>query len=142
MGDAAEGGGADVDVGLWLDLAGAADDGREILLVDLGSEHLGVARLLLVDEDCNQDDGNNDCSGDQEDLFHVSLGLRESPLNSTQSVPARFPSTKNSHSIVNSGREAYPARLQAPDKRPPLLTPQRDQGGVDGRIAGRLRSLK
>ncbi len=32
VGDAAHNVGADVDVGSWLDLAGAADDGRQILL--------------------------------------------------------------------------------------------------------------
>ncbi len=48
VGDAAHRGGADVDVGLWLDLAGAADDGGEVLAYDFGGQNLGVARLLLV----------------------------------------------------------------------------------------------
>jgi hypothetical protein len=40
VGDAAEGGGADVDVGLGLDLAGAADDGDEVLRETLAVETL------------------------------------------------------------------------------------------------------
>jgi hypothetical protein len=42
-GDAAHDVGADVDVGSWLDLAGTADDGRQILFSELGGEDLGVA---------------------------------------------------------------------------------------------------
>jgi hypothetical protein len=37
VGDAAEGGGADVDVGLGLDLAGAADDGPRGGCSEIGS---------------------------------------------------------------------------------------------------------
>ena len=47
VGDAAEGGGADVDVGLGLDLAGAADDGDEILADDLAGGDLGDAGLAV-----------------------------------------------------------------------------------------------
>ena len=47
--DAAEGGGADVDVGLGLDLAGAADDGDEILAHDLAGGDLGDAGLAVSD---------------------------------------------------------------------------------------------
>ena len=36
VGDPAHGGGANVDVGLGLDLAGAADDGDQVLAHDLG----------------------------------------------------------------------------------------------------------
>ncbi len=50
VGDAAHGGGAEVDVGLGLDLAGAADHRGQILPHDLGGQNLGVAGLLLVDE--------------------------------------------------------------------------------------------
>ncbi len=50
VGDAAKGGGADIDVGLGLDLAGAADDGGEILAHDFGRQYLGVTGLLMIDE--------------------------------------------------------------------------------------------
>ncbi len=43
VGDAAEGGGADVDVGLGLDLAGAVDDGDEVLAHNLAGGDLGDA---------------------------------------------------------------------------------------------------
>ena len=49
VGDAAEGGGADVDVGLGLDLAGAADDGDEVLTGDLAGGDLGDVGLAVVD---------------------------------------------------------------------------------------------
>ena len=39
---------ADVDISLWLDLAGAADDRGEVLVMNLGGQNFGVARLLLV----------------------------------------------------------------------------------------------
>ncbi len=39
---------ADVDVGLWLDLAGAADDRGEILVMNLRGQNFGVARLCLT----------------------------------------------------------------------------------------------
>ena len=59
VGDAAHGSGAEVDVGLGLDLAGAADDRGEVLAMNLGGEDLGITRLLLYDEDGNKDDGHN-----------------------------------------------------------------------------------
>ncbi len=50
VGDAAHGRGAEIDVVLGFDLAGAADDGGQILLDDLGGQHLGITRLLPDDE--------------------------------------------------------------------------------------------
>ncbi len=49
VGDAAEGGGADVDVGLGLDLAGAADDGDEVLPADDRGGHLDDVGLAVLD---------------------------------------------------------------------------------------------
>ena len=49
VGDPAEGGGADVDVGLGLDLAGAVDDGDEVLTDDLAGGNLGDAGLAMKD---------------------------------------------------------------------------------------------
>ena len=69
VGDAAEGGGADVDVGLGLDLAGAADDGDEILADGLAGGDLGDVGLAVenaADDDACQDQDDND---DDNDLF-------------------------------------------------------------------------
>ena len=58
VGDAAEGGGADVDVGLGLDLAGAVDDGDQVLADDLAGGDLGDAGLAVenaADDDACQD---------------------------------------------------------------------------------------
>ena len=63
--NAAQGGCADVDVGLGLDLAGAADDRGKILAGDLGGQNLGVARLLLEDEEGNKSDGHNNGKNNQ-----------------------------------------------------------------------------
>ena len=49
VGDAAKGGCADVDVGLGLDLAGAADGGDEVLAHDLAGGDLGDAGLAVQD---------------------------------------------------------------------------------------------
>ena len=49
VGDAAEGGGADVDVGLGLDLAGAADGGDEILADGFAGGDLGDVGLAVED---------------------------------------------------------------------------------------------
>ncbi len=68
VGDATEGGGADVDVGLGLDLAGAVDDGDEILAIHLGSGHLGYRRLT-VEDGTNDDSGQNENRNDNQNNF-------------------------------------------------------------------------
>ena len=45
VGDAAEGGGSDVDVSLGFDLPRPADDGDQVLPNNLGSKYLGIAGL-------------------------------------------------------------------------------------------------
>ena len=69
VGDAAEGGGADVDVGLGLDLAGAADGGDQVLADDFAGGDLGDAGLAVQDGaggDACQDQDDDD---DDDDLF-------------------------------------------------------------------------
>ncbi len=67
VGDAAEGGGADVDVGHRLDLAGAVDDGDQVLTDGLAGGDLGDVGLSVEnagddnaceDEDDRDDDNN------------------------------------------------------------------------------------
>ena len=70
MGNAPEGGGTDVDIGLGLDLSGTADNGGQILLDELSGQDLGVAGLLAVDEETDEAGSHHDCNDDQEDLFH------------------------------------------------------------------------
>jgi len=70
VGDAAKGGCAHIDIGLWLDLAGAADDGGQILARDRGGKNLGVAGLRLVDHQANKRTGDDDGANNQKNLFH------------------------------------------------------------------------
>ena len=91
VGDAAHGGGAQVDVVLGLDLAGAADHRGKILLDDLGGQNLGIAGLLPVDEQGYQSGSYHYGESNQEDLFHVRFVLRVLQFQSTQFLPARFP---------------------------------------------------
>ena len=69
VGDAAEGGGADVDVGLRLDLAGAVDDGDQVLADDLAGGDLGDVGLAV--ENAGDDDAckNQDDRDDHDNLF-------------------------------------------------------------------------
>ena len=60
VGDAAEGCGANVHIGLGLDLTGAADDRSQILPHDLGGQNLGVAGLLLDDHEGHKSGGHYD----------------------------------------------------------------------------------
>ena len=62
VGDATEGGGADVDVGLRLDLPGAADGGDEILAHHLAGGDLDDAGLAIEDGA-----GGNACEGEDND---------------------------------------------------------------------------
>ena len=75
VGDAAHRGGADIHIGLRLDLAGAADHRGQILAHDLGGQNLGVAGLLPPDEDGNQHDNNHDGKNNQKYLLHVGCVL-------------------------------------------------------------------
>ena len=80
VGDAAEGGGADVDVGLGLDLAGAADDRGEVLADDFAGEHGGVSGLSLEHHE-GDNAGNDEKRKDSEDdFFHNWMAVRKSPL--------------------------------------------------------------
>ena len=76
VGDAAEGGGADVDVGLRLDLAGAADGGDQVLANSLAGDHFGVSGLGADDgEGNNGGDGKNDDNDDKNLLqAHIPMG--------------------------------------------------------------------
>ena len=68
--DAAHGGGAQIYVGLGLDLAGSAYHGRQILPDNRGGEHLGVARLLFVHHCRNKATRNKDPKNDKNDFLH------------------------------------------------------------------------
>jgi hypothetical protein len=59
VGDTSKGGGAYVDVGLGLDLAGAADDGDQVLpggLADDDFGDIGLAAVYASGNDPNQDE--------------------------------------------------------------------------------------
>ena len=63
MGDAPEGGCADIDVGLRLDLAGAVDDGDEFLADDFAGGDLsdvGLAVKNAADDDACKDQDDHD----------------------------------------------------------------------------------
>jgi hypothetical protein len=80
VGDAAKGIGAQVHVGLGLDLAGAAYDRGQILARDLGGQDLGVGRLLPPDKDGHEYDNGHDGEGDQKYLFHAGCVLQLSSI--------------------------------------------------------------
>ena len=81
MGDAAHGGGAEVDIVLGLDLAGAADDRGQVLPDDLGGQDLGVTGLLPPNEQSHKSGGHHYGENNQEDLFHVRCVLQVSTLS-------------------------------------------------------------
>ena len=69
--NAAEGGCADVDVGLWLDLAGSADDRGKVLSSHLPGRHLGELGVVMKDQarrhaGCDEEDDD-----DKDDLFEA-----------------------------------------------------------------------
>ena len=70
VGDAAKGGCAQIDVGLGLDLAGAADDGGQLLARDFGGQGLGVAGLLAIDEQRHNRDDHHDGENNQKNFLH------------------------------------------------------------------------
>ena len=72
VGNPAERGGSDVDVGLGLDLARAADDGDQVFPHHLGSEYFGVTRLGANDGKGGDADRHQDHAGDDQYLlqFH------------------------------------------------------------------------
>ena len=61
MGDAPEGSGADIDIGQRLDLAGAVDDGGQVLPGYLAGGDFGDVGLSV------ENAGNDDSSQDQDD---------------------------------------------------------------------------
>ena len=91
MGDAAHGGGAKVNVGLGLDLAGAADNRGQILAHDLGGQNLGIARLLLVDHEGHKSGSHYYSANNQENLFHVRFVLQTSPDSVYAIGPGKVP---------------------------------------------------
>ena len=65
VGDPAESGGADIDVGLGLDLPGAADDRTQVLSNNLSGYNFGVTRLGPYNcEGYDSDRDNYDSSND------------------------------------------------------------------------------
>ncbi len=73
--------------------------------MDLGGEDLGVARLLLYDEDGNKDDGHNDGRERSKESFSWTLCvLQVLRTNSTQNLlrtvpkwPAEFTKAVNTY---------------------------------------------
>ena len=91
--DAAKRRGADIDIGLGLDLAGSADDRGQILRDNLGGQNLGVARLLLTDEDGNKTTGHNTRQDTIRKIFFMgAVVLQEAPvLILRNNLLTRFP---------------------------------------------------
>ena len=85
-GDAAHGGGAQVHVGLGLDLAGSAHHRGQILAHDRGSQHLGVARLLLDDHEGNEPTGNQTTARIIKRIFFMSDACSEPSLNPVYAI--------------------------------------------------------
>ena len=81
MGDAAHCGGAQIHVGLGLDLAGAADHRDQILAYDLGGQDFGVASLLPIDEKGHKSNNHHGGESDQKYLLHLRCVLRVSPIS-------------------------------------------------------------
>ena len=79
MGDASEGGGADVDVGLWLDLAGAVDDGDQILMSGFGGGDLGNVGLSVKDGANHDACEDQDCNYDQDDFLYAHCRFLSHP---------------------------------------------------------------
>jgi hypothetical protein len=69
VGDASEGCGADVDVGLRLYLSGAADDGDEVLMSRLCGRDLGDVGLTVKNASDDDTGENQDDRGDDDDLL-------------------------------------------------------------------------
>ena len=83
VGDASEGGGAYVDVGLRLDLPGTVDDGGEVLTDDFAGRDFGDVGLAMNDAACDDTGKNQYCNYNNDDLlrahpdapfFHVRWG--------------------------------------------------------------------
>ena len=88
VGDAAHRGGADVHIGLGLDLAGAADDRGQILLHELCGQHLGVAGLLLEDHEGHKPGSHNNGKNNQKNFFHLRWLLQVFSQSSVRNVYA------------------------------------------------------
>ncbi len=89
MGDAAQGGGADVHVGLGLDLAGAVDEETRFSRDDLPMSDFGIARLRTHDGEPDHSGENQDDSGNNEELFQDSCSLAKDYASSETAVPRR-----------------------------------------------------
>jgi hypothetical protein len=78
--DPAEGCGADVDIGLGLDLPGSADDRDEIFAGNLCSRNFRDAGLVMLDgpkDDSYNDQQNDD---DKNDLLGAHYGSLDAPV--------------------------------------------------------------
>jgi hypothetical protein len=71
VGDTPEGGGADVDVGLGFDLAGAVDDRGEVLTGGPAGRYLGDVGLLVKDGACDDASQNQSDNENQNNLFRA-----------------------------------------------------------------------
>ena len=87
VGDASERGGAHVHVGLGLDLPGAADDGRQVLLHQFRRQDLGVSGLLLDNKEGYKPGNHNKANNDEKNLFHVQCLLPALPQLSLRKRP-------------------------------------------------------
>ncbi len=71
MGDASEGGSANVDVSFGFDLAGAADDGGEVLTEDFAGGDFSDVGLTMNDAACNDACQNQYSYNNNDDLFRA-----------------------------------------------------------------------
>jgi hypothetical protein len=71
MSDTAEGGGTNIDVGLWLDLSRAAYDGDQVLTYGLADDDLGYVGLATVDASGDHSGQNDNCANNQEYLLYA-----------------------------------------------------------------------
>jgi hypothetical protein len=112
VGDAAHGGGAQIRVGLGLDLAGAADHRGQLLAHDLGGKNLGVAGLLPVNEEGYKSSDGHCGENNQKYLFHAGTCSGNAQFQCTQSAPVQFPAACQParRNRINEHPEHGPAR--------------------------------
>ena len=91
VGDSAHCSGAQVRIGLWLDLTGSADNRGQILSVDFCGQYLGVTGLLLVDHKGYKPGNYYDGENNQEYLLHVCWLLQVPQCQFTQLSRIKFP---------------------------------------------------
>src|SRR5579859_7361313 len=80
MDNAAKGGCTHVDVGLRLDLPGAADHGGEVLPDHFAGEHCGVSGLRPDNHEGHKASHYDKRKDDEKDFFHNLSAVRKSPL--------------------------------------------------------------